>query len=139
MQTAGILGETARQALTGITAFIQSGTYKAIKESVQAVAAFMEERRAEFEALAEAGEEIQALAPFLQLELEEAKTDPEFADCTLTEILEQGIDENGNPTESKFRQLIERAKQRRAEYEAAEGTIEEIEEEIWLWLKENGF
>lgn len=128
MQTAGILGETARQALTGITAFIQSDTYKVIKESMQAVAAFMEERRAEFEALAEAGEEIQALAPFLQLELEEAKTDPEFADCTLTEILEQGIDENGNPTESKFRQLIERAKQRRAEYEAAEGTIEEIEE-----------
>ena len=126
--TAKMIVETAKEALTGITAFIQSDTYKAIKESMQAVAAFMEEHRAEFAALAEAGEEIQALAPFLQLELEEAKNDPEFADCTITDILRQGIDENGNPTESKFRQLIERAKQRRAEYEAAEDTITEIEE-----------
>lgn len=127
-ETMQTIVETAKTALSGITAFINSDAYKAIKENMQAIAAFMEEHRAEFAALAEAGEEIQSLAPFLQIELEEAQENPEFADCSLVDILRQGIDENGNPTESKFRTLIERAKQRRAEYEAAEGTIAEIEQ-----------
>lgn len=127
-ETMQTIVETAKTALSGITAFINSDAYKAIKENMQAIAAFMEEHRAEFAALAEAGEEIQSLAPFLQIELEEAQENPEFADCSLVDILRQGIDENGNPTESKFRTLIERAKQRRAEYEAAEGTVAEIEQ-----------
>lgn len=122
------LQEAANTAITGIAAFIQSDTYKAIKESVQAFTAFLEEHRAEIAAFAEMGEEIRDIIPFLQLELEEAKTDPDFADITITELLKQGIDENGNPTESKFRQLIERAKQRRADFEAAEGTIKEVEQ-----------
>lgn len=122
--------KAAEAAITNITAFLQTDTYKAVKESIKAVAAFLGEHRADFTAmaLAAAGEEMQALAPFLQLELDEAKkADPEFADCTLIDILGRGLDENGELTESKFKRLIEGARQRRAEYEAAEGTISIIQ------------
>ena len=60
------------------------------------------------------------------MELEAAKTNPEFANVTLADIFLQGIDADGNPTDSKFKGLIERAKQRRAEAEAARETIRSI-------------
>ena len=125
-ETAQRLAETAKTALSGITIFINSDMYKAVKGNMQAMAKFIEETAAAFAALAEE-EEKQNLAPFLQLELEAAKDNPEFADCTIADIFRQGIDEHGNPTESKFKELIERAKQRRAEYKATEETIADIE------------
>lgn len=123
--------ETAKAALSGITKFIRSDEYKAIKASVQAFRAFIEENRAEIAELvrlAGAGEEIQTLAPFVQIELEEAKDSPEFAGCSLWDVLIDGLNDDGTPTESKYKPLIERARQRQAEHKAAEETIAEIEQ-----------
>ena len=125
-----LIGESAAAPLIGaaqaaqkaITALMKSDTYKTIIENLQAIAAYIEKHKAEFEA---AGDK--DLAPFLKMELEAAKTNPEFADVTLADIFLQGIDADGNPTDSKFKGLIERAKQRRAEYEATEEQITEIE------------
>ena len=120
--------ETVQAALSAISSFVQSETYTTVKRNMQAIASFLEAHREEFAALAEAGEELQALVPFLQIELDEAKNDPAFADCSIADIFQRGIDENGEPTDSPFKQLIERAKQRKAAFEAAEGAISELEQ-----------
>lgn len=120
--------DAARTALTSITAFLQSESYKAIKANLQALTGYIEEHKDDFAATIQAGEEIKELAPFIKLVIEEAKENPEFKNLSLPEILEQGIDEDGNPTDSKFGQIIKQARQKRADYEAAEGTIEDIEQ-----------
>lgn len=126
--TAAAIVTTAQFALKGIADFVNSDTYKAIKESMAAISSFIAQHSAEIAALSDLAEEIQDLAPFLSIELEEAQQDPAFADYTLQDLLEQGFDADGNPTDSPFRQLIERAKQRQADFEAAEDTIETVEQ-----------
>ena len=126
--TAAAIVTTAQFALKGIADFVNSDTYKAIKESMAAISSFIAQHSAEIAALSDLAAEIQDLAPFLSIELEEAQKDPAFADYTLQDLLEQGFDADGNPTDSPFRQLIERAKQRQADFEAAEDTIETVEQ-----------
>ena len=126
--TAAEMREAALSVVKGFADFIQSETYQTIKESISLIGEFLEAHRGEFEALAEAGEELQDLAPFLSDELEEMKQDPAFADCTLQDLLTRGFDADGNPTDSPFRQAIERAKQRKAAFEAAEDALAEIEQ-----------
>ena len=121
--TAGI--DVVKEILTSLASFVQSDIFRGIRESVQAVSSFVNAHKEEFAALADLAAEAQDLAPFLQLELDE---NPEFSDYTISEIFKQGIDENGETTDSIFRQLIERAKQRKADYEAAEGTLSELEQ-----------
>ncbi len=118
----------AQHILKGIADFVNSDTYKAIKESMAAISSFIAQQRAEIEFLAGLAQELQDLAPFLEMEIEEMEKNPAFADATLREILEQGFDADGNPTDSPFRQLIERAKQRQAEFTATEDAIETIEQ-----------
>ena len=119
--------EAARMAMSDVVEFINSDAYKAIKESIYTVTAFVDEHLEEFAALEGVGEKTQNLFPFIRMELEASKKDPDFENCTLSDILTQGTDEHGNPTESKFGQLIERAMQRLEDYENAEKEIEEIE------------
>ena len=126
--TAAAIVTTAQYALKGIADFVNSDTYKAIKESMAAISSFIAQHSAEIAALSDLATEIQDLAPFLSIELEEAQKDPAFADYTLQDLLEQGFDADGNPTDSPFRQMIERAKQRQADFEAAEDTIETVEQ-----------
>ena len=126
--TAAAIVTTAQYALKGIADFVNSDTYKAIKESMAAISSFIAQHSAEIAALSDLATEIQDLAPFLSIELEEAQKDPAFADYTLQDLLEQGFDADGNPTDSPFRQLIERAKQRKAAFETAEGAITELEQ-----------
>lgn len=114
-------------ALKGIADFVNSDAYKAIKEHMAAILSSIAQRSAEIAALSGLAGEIQNLAPFLSIELEAMQQDPAFADVTLQDILEQGFDEDGNPTDSPFRQIIEQAKQRQADFEAAEDTIETVE------------
>lgn len=126
------IAQAAKNAVEGITAFINSDIYKAVKESMQLLTAFVEEHREEIEAAADAAEELKPLIPFLQIELEEMKNDPQFADCTLSDLLTGGFDADGNEIESPWRQAIERAKERKAAFDAAEawedgaGTLENI-------------
>lgn len=122
--------ETAREALAGITAFLQSETYRNIKDNMQAFNKFLEESRAKYETLAAAGADFQDLLPFLQMELDEARenNDPDYADCILEDVLLYGYDDNFQPTDSIFRPLIERARQKLEEHRAITEAVEEIEQ-----------
>lgn len=119
--------DAVRELFATITAFVQSEQFQAIKQGIQSVTAFIEEHKGEITTLADMAEDVQDLAPFLSIELEEMKADPAFADYTLHDLFERGFDADGNPTDSPFRQLIERARQRKAEYEATEDAITEID------------
>lgn len=126
--TAAEMRAAALSVVKGFTDFIQSETYQTIRQSITLIGEFLEAHREEFAALAQAGEELQDLVPYLQMELEDAKSDPQFADCTITDLFQRGFDENGEPTDSPFKQIIERAKQRKAAFESAEGAISELEQ-----------
>lgn len=123
----------AHDAIKGMTAFFNSDKYRTFKAGVSAIAATLERRRAELEALAGLPEGAGDLLLFLSAELEEleeAQQPAELDGCTLIDILEQGLDDDGNPIDGPFREIIERAKQRKADFEATEGIIETAEETI---------
>lgn len=120
--------ERAREILNAVSEFINSEKYKTLKQNITAISDYIAEHKTELAALADAGPEIQELVPFLRLELEtEQEQNPELLNYTVFDILEQGIDAEGNPTESPFKNIIERAKQSLKEYRAAEETVTEVE------------
>ena len=90
-QTLAGLISTTLEVLKGFAEFVNSDTYKAIKESMAAIGGFVKQHRAEIALLAEAAQEVQDLAPFLAIEIEDAKQDPAFADLTLETLVEQGF------------------------------------------------
>lgn len=118
----------AQYVLKEIADFINSDTYKAIKESMATITSFLAQHREEIGSLAGTTQEIQSLAPFLEMELDELRQNPEFEDYTLSDLLEHGFDADGNPTDSPFKQVIDRAKTRQAEFETVDNTITEIEQ-----------
>lgn len=117
----------ARNAMAGITAFINSDVYHAVKESMQILRDFVEENRDLFEAAADAAEEIKPLVPFLQQELDEMAKDPKYAHATLDDLLERGFDELGNATESPWGAAIERAREKKRKFDAAAAAADEVE------------
>lgn len=120
--------ETAQQALNGITEFINSPDFSAFKENMAALAEYMEQNRGRFDELAEAGRAIEGLIPFIEIELAEAqRQDPTLAGCTLEDVLDQ-IEVDGTINDGPYLGIIERAQQRKAEYEAAEGVIADLEQ-----------
>lgn len=123
-----IIRENAQIILNSITEFIKSDTYIALKEGISAFYTYIDEHKAELKAAKKTGAELLALAPYLQLELEAVQDDPEYKNCTLEELLENGFDEKGKPIKSKFEQIIERALDRQAEFNAAAGALTEIEQ-----------
>ena len=131
-----IVKDAVEDAISTIKAFYDSDTYKAFKKSWHTFTEFVSKHQEEFKALAGIGEEMQDLLPFIELVLEE---DPQYSDLTITELLEQRIDENGERRidengeqtgSSYFKEVVEKAKQRKAEIEAAGQTIEEIEKAV---------
>lgn len=126
--TAAEMRDFALSIVKGITDFIHSETYQTIKESISLIGTFLEQHQEEIGTLANLAAETQDLAPFLSIELEEMKNDPAYAGYTLHDLFERGFDADGNPTDSPFKQLIERAIKRKADFDAAEGAITEIEQ-----------
>lgn len=120
--------DTARAALDAISKFLVSDIYTSIKDSIATINAYYQEHKAEIEALADITDDARELMPFLQAELENLQQDPAFADATMSDLFAFGFDADGNVTDSPFRAAIERAMQRRAEYEAAKETIAEAEQ-----------
>ena len=108
------IAKAALIALDSVMKFTQSDEYKAIKKDVETVTAFLDEHKAEYGAFADASAEIQDIIPFLQMEISE---DPRFDGLALSEALKH-LDGD----------LIEKAKQRRANYEQARGAIAEVEQ-----------
>lgn len=128
-ETAAEVVRVAQEALKDISLFFQSDTYQAVKESLISVTSFLDQHKEEIAALAAVTEEIRNLAPFLEMELEELRAEnPDFETWTLPDLLEQGFDADGNPTDSPFRQLIDKAKARKAAFEETEEAIAEIEQ-----------
>lgn len=117
-----------KEALTEITDFFKSEDYKRIKKNIREVSFFIEKHRKIFETLKSLGEDIQSLAPFLKLELEENETYSKFRNYSLIEILTEGADREGNATESKFKELIERARERWIGYESTKLLVQTLEQ-----------
>lgn len=100
--------------------------------------------RNEIAELAKGGEELKQLLPFLKAELEAAKEDPDFTDCTLTDLVADGFDEHGKPTDSKFRSLIDRAMQKRNTIYRPKAKaptkhdilLDKVNNEIWNYFEE---
>ncbi len=126
--------EIARAAYSQVEAFIQSDFYREIKESIAEVNACLQKYQPELDALQRGYAELTAttadihrLIPFLQMELDEAQDNPQFAGKTIKDILRH-IKINGEIPESPYKDLILRAKQRRKEYEETVNTVAEIEQ-----------
>lgn len=122
--------ETAQAAVTNLFAFVNSEFYRELQASVNAVTSFISEHKAEFDALSEVAKDIRGLIPFLQMELDEAQNDPLIKGKTTRDIFRHGITATGEITDSPFKELIERAKKRREEYESAAATVAETEQVI---------
>lgn len=111
-----------------VNTIVNSDLFQSIRDGLIAANTFLEEHREEIQATAEVLQDLQPLIPFLQLELEEMKNDPQFKDCTIKDLLKNGFDENGNTIESPFKQAIERAKIRKAAFDEVEATAEAAEQ-----------
>lgn len=124
--------EGLKETLQFFTELRNSEGYKAIQETLRTAAQFLKAANAEreaLEALGAAREEAASLAIFLQMELDE------LSDLAVEEsyidILRKSFDtETGELIENEYTPLIQRARQRRAEYEEAKKTAEEIEQAV---------
>lgn len=103
---------TTQFALDGLYTLVASETYKNIKESIDAIAETLRQRREELAALDEASQAVKDLSPYIEQELEAMEGDPRIEGITFAEFIRQGYDENGNPTGSLFQTVLERAKKR---------------------------
>lgn len=119
--------ETAQAAVSNLSAFIHSEFYQELQHAVATVSGFIAEHKEELDALADIAADIHDLKPFLQMELEAAKNDPQLKDKTLKDLLRQGFSATGEVIESPFKQIIERAKKRKEEFDAAQDTLEEAQ------------
>lgn len=72
-------------------------------------------------------EKVAELEPYLIIELENAAAvNPDFENYSIWDIYEIGFDENGEPTESIFSNIIAQAKYRKVSYMDTEGTTEAL-------------
>lgn len=126
--TVSEISKAAREAFASITEIVNSPEYKAIRQKLQEVGKIIEKYRLNYKELAEASEELEQLIPFLQMEIDAAQDDPAFAGCTLEDVLQHGLDDDLQPTDSKYRPLIERALQQLEEHRAITEAVEEIEQ-----------
>lgn len=107
------ISKIATTVTRNITNLINSDGFKAMQANIKAIGEFIEANRDLIEAAAETAEDLRELIPFMQIELAE---NPKYKDISLKELLKKGFDENGNPTDSEWEQILKRAKERQAAY-----------------------
>lgn len=112
------IAASEKSALMQTRNFLPADVFISLLESVSGIVAYMADHRADFERLLEEAAELKAIAPYIMVELEAAKDDPALRESTVSDVIAQGIDADGKPTQSPFGQLVERAELRKAEYEA---------------------
>lgn len=129
------------KAIETVVGFLQSELYSTIKGDVKLIAAYIAENKDILDAIAAAAEETEKLIPFLQLEIDEINAtgaEPITLDdvLSLMEISGEPITVmDGEPIENPYIELIERAKKRKAEHEAAQtltAAVEQLETELPL-------
>lgn len=105
-----------RKALQGLYEFTNSDAFKMIFAAVKEAAALAQEYGAELNALQDAPDRIKDLALFLVKELKESDLLEQY---TLLDVIEQGFDADGNTIDSPFIEIIKRAENQLAEFEAS--------------------
>ena len=122
------------EILASVSKLVKSDTFRAIQREVAEITNYIAAHREEIAAIAETSKEIAELAPFVQIEMEALKESSDWADIVqnlegkpLEALIEDGIDADGNPIPGPLATVIERAKQRKADYEAAAETVEAVE------------
>lgn len=121
-ETISLMIETAIQAIKEL---YESPIFQTIKENIQTISEFTAKYNQEIAAISEAAQDMQDLAPFLAMELEELERDPQISDMTMMELL-------NNQGGELFRQAVERAQKRKAEFEETQNTIAAVE-----WVAED--
>lgn len=116
--------ETAKKALTGINAIVNSDWFKTLKEATLSVNTFIQENSEFFAALAKGAAELESLVPYIQMELDGS---PKYGGMTIEDVLEC-IGTDGTAGNIVVEGILEKAKQRQAEYDAAANTVAEIEQ-----------
>ena len=106
-----------QNTLKGISDFVNSDAYKAVIGSIAATASLVQEHRADLDAIRGAADRVKDLAIFI---IEEMRASDLTEQYTLQDVIEQGFDADGNTIDSPFREIIERAEKRLAEFEEAE-------------------
>ncbi len=119
------IAEAARQTLDTINKLLNSETFQAIKKSMLEIGEWLEEHKEELDRLAKLNEKVKNIVPFLADEIEK---DPAAETLDIWQMLEEGIDVDGNITESRWKPLLERAMQKLAEYEETDKKIKELEQ-----------
>lgn len=112
--------ESVITALDFVQQIANSENFIACRDALLSMAQYATEHKADLEAIENASENLKPLAPFLQ---EELQKDDTFTGTTLADVLIHGFDESGQPTESNYLPLIEKAQKDLAEFTAA---IDEI-------------
>ena len=98
-----------------IREFLQSEEFKKLQETADKYQLIRNTIEAEnpgiWDLLEDAGEEVNDLAMYVYFELqaERKKDNPDFRGVTLTDIIKQGFNADGTPTESIFKPLIKKA------------------------------
>lgn len=98
--------EPVADLLNIIEKIVTDKNFIACRDALKDFSQYAAEHKEDFAALEKVTDDLKALAPFLQEELER---DPAFNGVTLAEILINGFDADGQPIEGKYLPLIERA------------------------------
>ena len=113
------IGESAQKLLDYVT----SDTFQMIRELAEGMQAFIEQQEKRLAALPEPKKN---LVPFL---LDEAAEDPDIADSySLEDLLEMAVDDDGNPVDGPFKEIVERAKHRQAKFFETQALIAEVDQ-----------
>jgi len=113
------IGESAQKLLDYVT----SDTFQMIRELAEGMQAFIEQQEKRLAALPEPKKN---LVPFL---LDEAAEDPDIADSySLKDLLEMAVDDDGNPVDGPFKEIVERAKHRQAKFFETQALIAEADQ-----------
>lgn len=126
--------EAAETVYKSVSDYIQSESFivlkkhvETIKEELAALAEHITKHRGEWQALSEGADYIWELAPFIELELTEAQQDPALQGVTIDDLIDQCFDLYGNKLDSPLIWIVEKAEQRKAEFDEAEKAITDVE------------
>lgn len=103
-----------RDALMRLTLFLQSNAYKVIGAAMEAAKVIETLNNGDLTNLTGDEAELWDIAPYIQAELD---TNPQG--YTITDIVRESLDEHGNARPSRFDAIIERAREKQEEFEAA--------------------
>lgn len=103
-------------------AIINSDTFTTLQQAFSKLTEYMKENGDKILLAAEAAQQLEELEPFIDEELKaKQQADPHFDDMSIDEFLSE-MDENGNPKDSVYTQIIKAAKERKARSDAAKQT-----------------